>query len=271
MRYAGVLLSMIAAISPAVATAQGDSAEISRIRTRFVSINSDTTSYRIVRRDIEGYAVEGADISGYFMADTLKKIVARYFAESGFGREEFYFWQGQLIFVFRQKNRSSQQCLDCEGVDENRFYLSGGRLLRWVNERGLLLVADQPAAIDETRRLLRTAAEFTALLRDADPPVRPVPAVDCGAEGLRRPGEAQARMRACLAVRHEQILREKACSTCRVWVSGIENRSIFILDPAAGSTLDLDYRRPPLAWFDAGFTEVVFLVSPEIIYARHRR
>lgn len=157
--------------------AQARDPEISVIRQQYSLINQQANRYATVSRELDGYAVEGADLTGYFAGRDLRKIVARYFAESGFGREEYYFKGGELFFVLRQKNRASQSHPDLEGVAENRFYFASRRLIRWIDEYGRLVVVDQPAARSEAQHLLSEATKFSRMLTALPPTGRqhPVP------------------------------------------------------------------------------------------------
>lgn len=162
------LIIMLAVASQVdVAMAQGTNEEIARIRERYIAINQPGLRYTVVARELDNYAVEGADLTGYFAGGDLRKVVARYFAESGFGREEYYFWNGELFFVLRRKNRNSQIHPNLKGVAQNRFYFASRQLIRWIDERDHLVVMHQQAARYEERHLLGEARKFSQLLVDA--------------------------------------------------------------------------------------------------------
>jgi hypothetical protein len=61
--------------------------------------------------------------------------VATYYGETGRTVEEFYYWDGAFIFVFR-KQLTYDKPLSGKVVrtEEQRFYFENNKLIKWINE-----------------------------------------------------------------------------------------------------------------------------------------
>jgi hypothetical protein len=76
------------------------------------------------------------------------------------------------------------------------------------------------------------------------------------------------RDRAAAAAQHQAALRDEGCSGCKVWVSGVDNTSLYILDPEARTTPN-DYNGYPVAWCNNGFRRVTYYSAQGVVYAAH--
>jgi hypothetical protein len=70
--------------------------------------------------------------------------------------------------------------------------------------------------------------------------------------------------RARAAEQQEEALRSEGCSDCKVWVSGVGNRTLHVLDPEA-SSIDSDYSGTPVFWYSIGFTKVIYYSQPGVV------
>jgi hypothetical protein len=134
------LLSITAAIaiclgSIAVTQAQGD--PIPQIRSHYASINKLLPKFKKVKKELSGFSTEGGELTAYFDGPAVAKMVATYLGESGRATEEFYFWNGDLIFVFRKESMYDKPLSGkIASSKESRFYFDKGRLVRWIDEKG---------------------------------------------------------------------------------------------------------------------------------------
>ena len=78
---------------------------IESIRQHYASINQNVNRYRRVKKNLSGFSAEGGELLAYFHGPSVMKMVATFFGESGRAVEEYYFWNGTLIFVFQTDNR----------------------------------------------------------------------------------------------------------------------------------------------------------------------
>jgi hypothetical protein len=73
------------------------------------------------------------------------KMVATYLGESGKASEEYYFWDGKLIFVLRTEFRYDKPLSGkVTAKTENRFYFGNDKLIRWIDENGKQAASDSP-------------------------------------------------------------------------------------------------------------------------------
>lgn len=114
--------------------AQGDD-PINSIRQHYAQINRSAGLYKKVKKELSGFSAEGGELLAYFHGPSVMKMVATYFGESGKASEEYYFWDGKLIFVLRTDFRYDKP-LSGKVVKktEDRFYFSNDKLIRWIDE-----------------------------------------------------------------------------------------------------------------------------------------
>lgn len=119
---------------------------VESIRQHYAQINSKVPSYRKVKKELAGFSAEGGELVAYFHGPSIMKMVATYFGETGKATEEYYYWNGKLIFVFRQESRYDKP-LSGKVVSkkENRFYFADDKLIRWIDENGKEVTDTQSA------------------------------------------------------------------------------------------------------------------------------
>lgn len=121
------------------------------IRANFKRINEITEWTSVDKRKLN-QSTEGGAATYYFLQDTLLKVVAIHFGETGKNIQEFYTKNGQLSFVFEQQyqyNRpitwdstAMKENNDTETFDineseiiEDRNYYENGVLIRQINNQ----------------------------------------------------------------------------------------------------------------------------------------
>jgi len=102
-----ILLPVVAGLFIGAAAVQAQD-PIESIREHYATINRKLASYRKVKKDLTGFSAEGGELIAYFHGPTIMKIGATFFGETGKSTEEYYYWDGKLIFVFRRE--ISQSC-----------------------------------------------------------------------------------------------------------------------------------------------------------------
>lgn len=126
-------------------TKQADSIEIriKRIREEFGRINSDSSKYKVVQKDIEGQSAEGGLARKFYYNDTLKKLVTVFYGETGKLTSEYYFKNAEIIFLFEKEERYSSPIYTGKSkaveVTENRYYLNKDKLIRWIGKAGKII------------------------------------------------------------------------------------------------------------------------------------
>jgi hypothetical protein len=116
---------------------------IQSIRQHYTQINANVPRYRRVKKELSGFSAEGGELLAYFHGPSIMKMVATYLGESGKASEEYYFWDGKLIFVLRTEFRYDEPLSGkVTAKTENRFYFSNDKLIRWIDENGKQVASD---------------------------------------------------------------------------------------------------------------------------------
>jgi len=115
---------------------------IESIRQHYANINQNVSRYRRVKKNLSGYSAEGGELIAYFHGPSVMKMVATFFGETGRTVEEYYYWNGQLIFVFQTENRYDKPFGKIVRKIETRFYFKDDKLIRWLDENGKDVASD---------------------------------------------------------------------------------------------------------------------------------
>lgn len=134
---------------------------IESIRQHYAGINQHTSRYRRVKKSLSGFSAEGGELVAYFHGPSVMKMVATFFGETGKSVEEYYFWNGQLIFVLRTENRYDQP-LSGKVVRkiENRFYFNEDKMIRWLDENGKEVAPDSTDYAPKQADYLKLSKQF---------------------------------------------------------------------------------------------------------------
>jgi hypothetical protein len=135
---------------------------IASIRRHYAEINRSTAKYKKVKKELAGFSAEGGQLVAYFAGPSITKIAATFYGESGKASEEYYYHGDQLIFVLRTDYQYSQP-LSGKVVKTtlNRFYFSGDKLIRWVDEKGKQVASDKSEYAEKQKDYLDNSKQFT--------------------------------------------------------------------------------------------------------------
>lgn len=149
---------------------------IETIRQHYTQINRNAPNYRKVKKELSGFSAEGGEIIAYFHGPTVMKIVATFFGESGKAIEEYYYWDGKLIFVFRKDSRYTKPLSGkVASSAEDRFYFANDKLIRWTGENGKEVAADSANYGEKQNEYLKTSKQFSEGARSAKPTIEDQP------------------------------------------------------------------------------------------------
>ena len=134
---------------------------IETIRQQYANINQKVPSYRRVKKNLSGFSAEGGQLVAYFHGPSVMKMVATFLGESGKASEEYYFWNGKLMFVFRTENRYDKP-LSGKVVKktENRFYFQDDKLIKWLGEDGKEVPSDSAEFAPKQEEYLKTSKQL---------------------------------------------------------------------------------------------------------------
>ncbi len=133
---------------------------ILRTRAHFAQIEREVPGYRCRTLDLQGFSAEGGGLEACYAGNELRRLSTTYLGESGRGKEQYYFWGDSLEFLIRHSEHYSQPLSGkVVSSDEDRFYWSGGRLIRWVSGSSTQPL-NTPGATDQERTARETARKF---------------------------------------------------------------------------------------------------------------
>lgn len=146
--------------------ARGTGDTIGTIRSRYAAINKNIRRYKKVNRELSGYSAEGGTMEAYFDGVNIKKLVAHFYGEMGRTDEEYYFWNDQLIFVFRRESHYDRPLSGkVISIKENRFYFDNLHMIRWIDETGKQVPTSNSDYIGKQNDYLENSREFVGLAR----------------------------------------------------------------------------------------------------------
>ena len=118
--------------------------DVAVTRARTAAVDKAAPKATIIKRELQGYSLEGGELTAYFQKGVPLKMVAKHFGESGRATEEFYFWQGRLFFVLRtDENYQNSVTMQPDPGKitryQSRYYFKNGVMWRWINEEGKIV------------------------------------------------------------------------------------------------------------------------------------
>ena len=164
--FLAFLLSSILYPRPLEGAEASIAAKIKAIRQRYAQVEGELKQCRQVKRDLSGESAEGGELTGYFRKDSLRKLVAQFYGETGKAREEYYFWDGELLFVLRSESRYTKPLSGVvQSKTEERFYFDHGRLIQSLDadKKQVRLGRDEE---ERGRELVAAAKKFSGLIRE---------------------------------------------------------------------------------------------------------
>jgi hypothetical protein len=150
---------------------------ISSIRERYAAINKNLAKYRVVKKELSGFSTEGGELVAYLDGASVVKMAATHLGETGRSLEEFYYRDGELIFVFyRRETYDAPMSGKVSKTAEERFYFAGGRLIRWLDSRGRAVAQGrgeyrevQARYLDSSRRFAEGALSPNSTIEAPEP------------------------------------------------------------------------------------------------------
>jgi hypothetical protein len=118
--------------------AQTEEDLVKKIRAKFNSINSNLNNYKLIEKDIEGESTEGGTMKAYFENDNLVLLHCEFYGESGNVKEDYYYDNGDLFFMFSVNQRYTSHIMDennkIASTTENRYYFDKLKMIRWLDK-----------------------------------------------------------------------------------------------------------------------------------------
>jgi hypothetical protein len=157
-----ILVSGFTAMTTGHAATAPQADPIETIRQHYASINKSVPLYRRVKKNLSGFSGEGGELIAYFHGPSVMKMVATFFGETGKAVEEYYFWNGKLIFVLSTDNRYDKPLSGkVARKTEGGFYFKDDRLIKWLGEDGKEIAPDSTEYARKQTDYLKTARQLS--------------------------------------------------------------------------------------------------------------
>ena len=139
--------------------------EVKTIRSRYDAVDKDLSHCKQIKRDLPDESTEGGELTAYFSGQSLRKLVAKFYGETGQAREEYYFWEDRLFFVLRVESRYDKPLSGKVTTrSEERFYFADDALIRWLDPEKKEAPAG-PAFLERGGDLLARAKKYSGLVK----------------------------------------------------------------------------------------------------------
>ncbi|HWM23870.1 MAG TPA: hypothetical protein VNP98_03530 [Chthoniobacterales bacterium] len=139
--------------------------QVKTIRSRYEAVNKGLSRCKQVKRDLPDESAEGGELTAYFTDQSLRKLTAKFYGESGQALEEYYFWEDRLFFVLRVESRYDKPISGkVKSKSEERFYFADDALIRWLDP-GKKQIPAGPELQQRGGDLLAQAKKYSGLVR----------------------------------------------------------------------------------------------------------
>ena len=137
MKKISILLLVLMSVN-LLSNAQSEEEHVKKIREMFTSVNSDLKTYKMVEKDVNDESTEGGMMKSYYDKGRLVLLHCEFYGESGNIKEDYYFNDDKLFFVFSVVSRYSAPVYSEEEIDvtveENRYYFVNDKMIRYLDK-----------------------------------------------------------------------------------------------------------------------------------------
>ena len=126
------------------------------MQTRYATINKELKSYKRIEKNLLGFSAQGGSFEAFLTKDgQLRKINVIHYGEMGKAKSDYYYWDNSLFFVLESLSSYDQPFGKVTQVEENRYYLNNGKLIRWIDPKGVQQSLSNPEFLEVQKRLLK--------------------------------------------------------------------------------------------------------------------
>ena len=144
---------LITVLSPVVPV--DDARRLLKIRRWVAATTRELQGDRIVKRDLSGFSSESGELTTYSAADTVRKMDAQLYGETGRAREEYFTNDGQPYFALITDDRYDHSGRrNVVHTYQTRLYFDDDRLISWIDSTGRRRAPTGAAAEEQAREAL---------------------------------------------------------------------------------------------------------------------
>lgn len=184
-----VLIIGTTGVSFADSTSEEESI-VSQIKEWYASVNDGLPAFDKVDKELMDESSEGGQLSGYLKDSELVKLVSSVYGEMGKSIHEYYYWDGELFFVFTQDYQYTMPMYmegsEVDKIIENRYYFRSDTLVRWLDSNKQKVASDQ--FNDKAVAIIARSADLRGYLL-SEPEVSSNESIDVSSEDLAQKGE----------------------------------------------------------------------------------
>jgi hypothetical protein len=143
---------------------EGEEAIIEEIRAKFKETNDALASFRKVEKEVAPEDQTGGKLEAYYKGDELRKLVVTIYSEYAPETDEFYVSNGSVFFMFAQKK--IYPAIDAKApsmVEENRYYFSGKKLIRWLDTDKKKIANTHPEYKNKEKEILEAYSNYVLM------------------------------------------------------------------------------------------------------------
>lgn len=161
MKRLSLLLTLLLTVENSAAD---DEKGIQQIRERYEQVQGSLKRCKVVTREIEGESTEGGELKAWLLDGAIVKMDATHYGEGGRKTQEFYLQDAATVFAFEVTARYDKPLSGkIVSREEERFYFTGSKLLRWLDAKKKPLDVTTQEASKKAAELLEDAARFARL------------------------------------------------------------------------------------------------------------
>ena len=153
------LLPLLAVLAWTPAPTQADTA-VARIRREYAAVNALLPRCSKQTLDIFGESTEGGSLEVYRCGGEIRKLAATYYGETGQTREEWYLAGERPFCLFRTDLRYERPFSRIVQRIEERVYLRGGEMIRWIGDDGRARATTSAEARARLAEIRESAADL---------------------------------------------------------------------------------------------------------------
>ena len=138
---------------------------LENINATVKQIDQRQKTYQSKTKAVVGLSSEGAEIKYYYQQKNLIKISAHFVDKMGFAQEDLYFNNNLLIFITTTTDHTDKPFGKLTSKEENNYYFSDGKMIEWINEKGIQVKPTTSLFISKALELKTTADEYVEISR----------------------------------------------------------------------------------------------------------
>ena len=152
----GGLIMICLLVNYSVCIAQ-DATLITEIKEQYNKINAEKKLFKVKAIDDYDASTEGGRVTAYYKEGMIQLIVADYYGESRKGHSQYYFANGQIVFIvdeisvynvpFYIKKDTANGVVN--GFDEretkleiDRYYFHKNKLIKWIDKNNKVVTVN---------------------------------------------------------------------------------------------------------------------------------